>query len=67
MREHWRCRSFLQDVLNTWLNDFVSFALKANQILPDDLMFLAQKETASQLYSEVQTQQHALRNLAKNR
>lgn len=45
-------RSLLQDILNIWLNDFVSFAAKRDSIDETNLMLVADKEKAHHLYEK---------------
>ena len=52
-REIWRKRTIWQDLTQTWLNKFVTFASKNPQIKPENLLFLAKKEQASSLHAEV--------------
>jgi hypothetical protein len=49
-RNIWRERSFIQDITQTWLNKFVTFAATADQIRPENLCHLSDHEKAENLY-----------------
>ena len=65
-RNIWRNRSVFQDLTQTWLNRFVDYASKAEQIKPEDLCLIAEKETARELYNEVKVRQRAEMDRAQN-
>ena len=61
----WRKRTFWQDITQSWQNKFVEFACKVTQIRKENLLELSWSERAANLYSELQTQQTALKSQLK--
>ena len=61
-RSIWRDRTFLQDITQSWQNKFVDFSQSVRQIRKENLLDLSRQEKACYLYSELQTQQTAVKS-----
>ena len=52
----------MQDITQTWISDFVSFACRVHQLKKENLLYLRDKEYASSLYEELKSEQKRIKS-----
>ena len=52
----------MQDITQTWISDFVSFACRVHQLKKENLLYLREKEYASSLYEELKSEQKRIKS-----